>query len=743
MVEASSAPQQENPYGPPGPQPLVFEGFAGLNTQPSRPGIGDDQCSILDGWMPIGKNNARTIPGLSPARYAPGGGKTIIWCGFGNISTNPYAIIALSDGSLVSLRTDTLATSTIAAAGFINPVIGLIGLSQWGAQYILLINSFGYLIWDGTILYFGNSASNNGSLAPGVTVTNGGASYTSVPTVSFAGGTGTGAAATATLSGGSVNTVSLTSAGSGYVNGDFTVSKVAMTAGGSGYTSPPTVSFSGPGAGATATASIFAGAVTGVTITNGGSGYQTSNPPAVAFTGGGGTGAGATATVAFGVIPVIFSGGVGTGATATATVAGGAVTAINVTAGGTGYSSAFPPTISLDPLATGGHGATAVATVVAGAVTAVAVTAGGTGYTAPPIVIFKAGGATGVANLMPFGLTGSAIEVYQSRVWTVSGSGITFSAPGSVFDFSTASGGGSFQSNDSFLRVSFTKLRQTNGFLYLIADSSINYISGVQTSGTPPTTTFTNQNADPEIGSAWGGTVEVFSRNIILANPWGAFISYGGAVTKISEPLDGLYNTVGKAANGFAFGVFQPSAAKAIMYGKRVWALLLTVIDQVSLTGKTKLLIFDGKSWFTSDQDISLTFIASQEVNSVQYAWGTDGTSLYQLFFQPSTAFLKTIQSKLWAQPGGMHMVKTAGRVWGIAQYNTILSPSLTVRVDNEAGISSQFITWTAGATGPIAFPPFAVGQQGVLSGLTLQTFEGDLQLVSVALASEPHAYRG
>jgi len=27
-------------------------------------------------------------------------------------------------------------------------------------------------------------------------------------------------------------------------------------------------------------------------------------------------------------------------------------------------------------------------------------------------------------------------------------------------------------------------LKQTNGFLYLIGDSSINYISGVQTSGT-------------------------------------------------------------------------------------------------------------------------------------------------------------------------------------------------------------------------------------------------------------------
>jgi hypothetical protein len=76
------------------------------------------------------------------------------------------------------------------------------------------------------------------------------------------------------------------------------VGNVTITAGGSGYTTmPPTVAFSGGGGtGAAGTATIANGAVTGVTITNPGSGYTSA--PTVAFSGGSGTGATATASLA-------------------------------------------------------------------------------------------------------------------------------------------------------------------------------------------------------------------------------------------------------------------------------------------------------------------------------------------------------------------------------------------------------------------------------------------------------------
>jgi hypothetical protein len=52
-----------------------------------------------------------------------------------------------------------------------------------------------------------------------------------------------------------------------------TIENIKVTAGGSGYTSAPTVSITGDGTGATATASVSGGAVDGITITNEGSGY--------------------------------------------------------------------------------------------------------------------------------------------------------------------------------------------------------------------------------------------------------------------------------------------------------------------------------------------------------------------------------------------------------------------------------------------------------------------------------------
>jgi hypothetical protein len=79
------------------------------------------------------------------------------------------------------------------------------------------------------------------------------------------------------------------------------VDTVTVTNGGAGYTSAPTVTFvstDGNGTGATGFATIQNGQVVGVTITNSGNGYDA--PPRVVFSGGGGTGAAATATfVAF------------------------------------------------------------------------------------------------------------------------------------------------------------------------------------------------------------------------------------------------------------------------------------------------------------------------------------------------------------------------------------------------------------------------------------------------------------
>ena len=79
---------------------------------------------------------------------------------------------------------------------------------------------------------------------------------------------------------------------------DNSVASATVTAGGSGYSSAPTVTFSAPTSGitATGTATVSGGAVTAVTITNAGNGYTSA--PTISFSGGGGSGAAATAVLA-------------------------------------------------------------------------------------------------------------------------------------------------------------------------------------------------------------------------------------------------------------------------------------------------------------------------------------------------------------------------------------------------------------------------------------------------------------
>ncbi len=132
-----------------------------------------------------------------------------------------------------------------------------------------------------------------GNLPSALTVTNGGGGYVAPgPTVTLGGGVGTGVGITAPTANATLGTVA---ANAGQVIA------VNVTAGGSGYTSPPTVSFSGGGgSGATATATLGSTfTLTGVNVTAGGSGYT--SPPAVSFSGGGGSGATAYASLAEGL----------------------------------------------------------------------------------------------------------------------------------------------------------------------------------------------------------------------------------------------------------------------------------------------------------------------------------------------------------------------------------------------------------------------------------------------------------
>lgn len=733
------------------PQTFVVEKYGTLNTKANRPAIKNEEFFYCDGWFPIGDGNLRTLYAEGANLYTATGGKTIIFDYPYNLGSTSYIAVFLSDGSAVQVRNSDGATTTIGPAGTFWSSGELPACAQWQSKYLLIISTKGYWIWDGSGLF------GAGGLSPEVTVTNGGSGYTSAPTVTAYGGSGSGATFVATVANGSVTGVRVTNPGTGYLVGDLVqlgfsgggsdtqaigtpvvspssggVSGVNVTAGGSAYTTSTIVTFTlGGGSGATGLPLATNGVITGVQITNPGVGYTV--PPVVTITDTGG----------------------GSGATATSTIETGQVTSITVTVGGTGYVGNPNVTIVGD-----GSGATATANITGGAVSSFTITNAGLGYTFATVII--SGGnraATATVTLMPSGVSGTTLETYQSRVWTANGTTVQFTAPASPTDFSTSNGGGTYAATDSFLRDKIVRLAQANGFLYQFGDSSINVVSNVQTSGNPPTTTFNNSNVDPQVGTAWRDSVVAFGRALVFANPTGVYALYGGAAEKVSSPLDGMFSNASFNTGGAGL---TPTAAVATLFGIRCYILLFTTFDTFQQITRNMMAAWDGQKWFTASQLKTPTFISTQEINSELSAWATDDTHLYEMFQTPSADLTKVWQNKLLSLPSGYLAWKQINRLYILSENpSSTVNAMVSVSVDTEKGsgtpvqsaiASDQIIFVGTGpitfvGTGPIAFVTnglsligYSTANYGRLFGLTMTTSAADLTLLSITLLYNDYA---
>lgn len=730
--------------------PIVFERFENLNTKAGRPAAKDTEYTWCHGWMPIADNTLRTLYGKGPALLSDA---TIVWFAFGNISDTRYCVYLKLDGSLIYWNITAGSGGAILSAGSIINPRTVFGYTQWGSQFLIFASDQpnGYWIWDGAHTY------TAGTVSPLVNVTNSGESYTSQPTFTLqTTGSGGGCSFNATIINTSVSLVNVTNPGSGFGTDDFAIL---------------TVSGGGSDNQAVATATLSAGGgVQQVVVTDPGNGY-TFNAK-LAFTGGGGSGAAGILNIQNGQIqsvtivalgnnytsaptPVVTDAGYGSGASAIAGGSGFAgfsvvgqngIASIGVSSAGSNYTSVPTVTIIGD-----GTGATAVASISGGALIGITVTNPGQGYSVALVAVTRGNNAANVTiSLMPFGISGTTLEVNQQIVWIGNGAAVSSSPPKNRVIFSDpenpasfGNGGGAFPATDSFVKVGYHSLKQTNGFLYLIGDSSINYISGVQTTSAPatsttpagpPITTFGNQNVDPQIGSPWPSSVQVFSRNIMFANTTGIYISYGGAVTKVSEPTDGFYTT------GNIFGVSADfPAAVATIFGISCYMLMLPIVDQVTQAPITALILWTGKKWFTCLPDISLTYIATQEINSVLTAWGTDGISIVPLFQQPSNGITKTIQSKLFSSPA-YWTTKATLNVTLVSKEIVADAQTITMTIDNEVAQGSGNALVSAqpiGNANADVIGPIPCGQAGRMVGVTLQTTAGDSELYSVTISAQ------
>jgi hypothetical protein len=158
------------------------------------------------------------------------------------------------------------------------------GYTNGGAASITIVDNTGKNCTVNPTIATGNQIS-------GFTISAGG-TYMSQPTATLGNATVVGTAPTTTAqpnpwpaTSSAVTAINILSAGTGYANGNYTLTITPSNGVGSGAT-------------AYATASGGGLVITGISVTNGGSGYTSA--PSVTFGGGGGTGATGTSTIAAG-----------------------------------------------------------------------------------------------------------------------------------------------------------------------------------------------------------------------------------------------------------------------------------------------------------------------------------------------------------------------------------------------------------------------------------------------------------
>jgi hypothetical protein len=302
------------------------------------------------------------------------------------------------------------------------------------------------------------------------------------------------------------------------------------------------------------------------------------------------------------------------------------------------------------------------------------------------------GGTTGAPT------SGQTIATFSGRVWIGTGRTITFSAPNSYTDFTTASSGGTVIITDATLRGNITNLTSANNYLYVIGDTSINIIADIRVvSGV---TNFTNTNLTASVGTSFPMSVFPFYRSIFFATRYGFQTLFGATPHKTSDDINGT-------VQGIVFSSAITGGQVAI-YNNLCTAFLFQWNDPV-LGVRPLIALLYGKKWFFCSQGSGLTLMTSGYVGGIPTLFATDGMNLFQLFSNTTSSIAVTIKTALWPMESpiitkqvfkvGVETTLTAGQATLNATIDTETSTSAItlsgVQTVNWTNNSNQIVGWT------------------------------------------------
>ena len=350
---------------------------------------------------------------------------------------------------------------------------------------------------------------------------------------------------------------------------------------------------------------------------------------------------------------------------------------------------------------------------------------------------------------MPTGLPGVyALEVYQNRLWVAGKDVISYSAPSNGADFSTTGGGGSMGYFGDRLTYTFMDLAQSAGYLYVFGDSSTDVISNVQLTGSgttaaPYDTVFNYMNLDPQVGHRFPRPVGRMGRHFVQANGAGIFMTTGGDAQPIGNKVTNTYLTLDTSH-------YLPTFATATMYGFRVVLMNGRFTDPFGVTRSMMLMwhpVAGQPFWSVASQGLELTNIGYYEQDSIMVPYGTDGTSLYQLFAQPDSTLLKRYSSKAYrGQDMGMLTIKDYKRLYAEIHDNSGYGVTLTGTMTCGGGAvpgGSEDVAFDLTAGEHFNIIPDPTQGKGIWCHFDLQSTSPDFSIERLHLAAEERTLFG
>lgn len=276
---------------------------------------------------------------------------------------------------------------------------------------------------------------------------------------------------------------------------------------------------------------------------------------------------------------------------------------------------------------------------------------------------------------------GQTIASFAGRVWIGNARTVSFSAPNSYTDFQTASAGGSFIVTDETLHSNIFSLFTANNFLYVVGESSFNVVSNVQVVGSPAVTVFSNTNISALIGSRMPLSIFPFYRTVGFATQYGFYGLFGSTTQKISDDLDGIFPLI-----DFTKPV---SAGVCNLFNILCMCFSFTYNDPM-LGARPLLAVLFNKKWFFASQGSGITLVVGGFQSGVPAIFGTDGTNVYKLFSDSTTAIATTIKTALWpmgAPTTIKNMLKSGVEV------TSTMAVDLTVTFDTEQSSIAALLT--------------------------------------------------